>query len=43
MRISLADGGTGSASEASRDGYDTIAVRPLYGDNKYSIGHVRVF
>jgi hypothetical protein len=29
--------------EASIDGYDTIAVRPLYGDSKYSVGHVRVF
>lgn len=29
--------------EASRAGYDTIAVRPLYGDSKYAVGHVRLF
>jgi hypothetical protein len=29
--------------EASEAGYDTIAVRPLYGDNKYSVGYLRAF
>jgi hypothetical protein len=27
---------------AQSGGYDTLAIRPLYGDGKYSVGHVRL-
>jgi hypothetical protein len=29
--------------EAQKAGYDTLAVRPLYGDGQYGLGHLRLF
>lgn len=28
--------------QAARDGFDAVGVLPLYGDGRYSVGHVRV-